>query len=256
MNSNNIRFLVLFFLPLWLLSGFGCSGLTLRSSRTNVLKAETVVDQIRKINKEIQTCKGKGWLTLSKDGKKEKFRIAWAAKIPDKIRMTLLSAGHPVETIIADGQSLWLISHTGKHLPHKIDDPDPSLSNILSIPVKPREIIALFAGQVPLQPYDSVYLLNEELSGETIVVFKKKWVGTVARLFINSRETPFKLQRIDKKGNPVYTIRFDRFNLVTSYSIPFLSVIEDSSDRHITLEITDYKADTPINDTVFILTES
>ncbi len=151
------KFLLAYSVILLLFLFAGCApfnkGEHLNNERHRI---SSFIEHVRDINKEIETCKGTGWITLSDGEKTNRFRIAWAVVFPDKIRMTLLSAAHPVETVITDGDGVSFISHTGAHPVHKIHADNPSLAKIVGIPVTIRDIIAIFAGQIPLREYETV----------------------------------------------------------------------------------------------------
>ncbi|MCA1795126.1 MAG: hypothetical protein LC660_14885 [Desulfobacteraceae bacterium] len=58
---------------------------------------------IRSMNQEIQTSKGTGKVRLESPDGVQTYQIAWAARAPDRVRITFTASGHPVETIAADG---------------------------------------------------------------------------------------------------------------------------------------------------------
>ncbi len=157
-NKSGLLICLIFITSIFFLSG--CAVFNFFKPPVQDIKALNLVQEIKNRNKGIETCKGTGWLTLSsKTGKVERFRMAWAASFPDKLRMTLLSSGHPVETIIADGKRVIIVSHTGNHSPQTINSADPSLKNIISIPVTMQDVISLLAGRMPMIKFDYAYIL-------------------------------------------------------------------------------------------------
>ena len=139
--------LIISFMSVSLFSG--CAGLKSKNTFECNKKALQYAYKIKNLNRDLLSCRGIGWLRISDGEKKEKFRIAFAVSMPDKIRLTLMISGLPVETIIANGKKIIFLSHTKKHKLYKIDSPNPSLAGIISIPVKVQDIIALLSGRIP-----------------------------------------------------------------------------------------------------------
>ncbi|SLM30604.1 conserved hypothetical protein [Desulfamplus magnetovallimortis] len=223
----------------------------------------TLMEQTATLNQGLETCKGTGWITLNDQGQSTRFRMAWAASFPDKIRMTLLSAGHPVETIVADGKSVSLVSHTGAHPFHKIHSGNPELTKVLSIPVTLKDIITIFAGRVPLREYDSVeqiditYLARgaqdkKHLVTDTMLLLKQDGKSVQKIVFNqagNVLSYTLKINSVD------YTVFHDRLKLVDGYIMPVNARITDGGERSVDLRITNYQPNVSINPDIFVITE-
>lgn len=237
--------------------GSGCAGLKNKKTPVFDIQALKSAHRIKNINNNIRSFRGIGWLYISGRGQqKEKYRTAFVALVPDKIRLTLMISGLPVETIIADGRKIIFISHTGKHKIYKINDPDPSLARIISIPVKIKDIIALLSGRIPLKDFDyAYYLKREKSSGGTLMLYKKKG-GEIQKIISNSKMRVRKYERFDNKKHLIYSILLDDYENFGQFQIPLNINIMDRSGRKIDLKITGYKANIPVKNSVFTLTES
>ncbi|HKL83348.1 MAG TPA: hypothetical protein VJ879_12610, partial [Desulfobacter sp.] len=86
------------------MTGPGCALLGYPFGKQTDSHAEDIINHIQTFNAQISTSKGTGELMLTRGFRKEKYKIAWAAQAPNRLRMTLLISGHPVETIAATGQ--------------------------------------------------------------------------------------------------------------------------------------------------------
>jgi outer membrane lipoprotein-sorting protein len=144
-----------------ILTGPGCALLGLQSGKSSDPRAEKIIHRTQAFNSQITTSKGTGQLTLTRGFRKEKYKIAWAAQSPNRLRMTLLMSGHPVETIAATGQWVTFVSHTGAHKPHSAVSADPDLNPYINIPLRLSELVSLLLGRVPERTFDTAWILPE-----------------------------------------------------------------------------------------------
>ncbi|MBF0205087.1 MAG: hypothetical protein HQK67_12475 [Desulfamplus sp.] len=216
---------------------------------SNIHNAETnealsILQQIESINREIKTCKGSGWITIS-DGKQiKKFRMAWAASFPDKIRLTLLSAGHPVETILADGKTVTFISHTGKHETKKINSANPSLQDVVSIPVTIQDILSIFAGRVPIGKFDTAsiaQITDSSALTDTMLILKRRWNGQSQNIVLTSDNKVASFSLINENRKLIHRVFNEKFKTFGSFLIPSKVKIKDDEERMIEFEITNYQ---------------
>ncbi|MBF0259105.1 MAG: hypothetical protein HQK62_09745 [Desulfamplus sp.] len=229
----------------------------INSAETN--EALKILQQIKNINKEIKTCKGSGWITISDTKQTTKFRMAWAASFPDKIRLTLLSAGHPVETILADGKTVTFISHTGKHNTKKVNSKNPSLKEVVSIPVKMQDILSIFAGRVPIGKFDIAtiaQITDSAQSTDTMLILKKRWNGESQNIVIGPQSKILSFSLIDEHRKLIHSVFNKQYKNFDSFSIPAKVKVRDNEGRTIDFEITSYQPNIQIRPDMFVLTES
>lgn len=264
----------------------GCAVLNFLKPEVQDLKAMHIVKELQNRNRTLKTSKGTGWITLAGNKKTQKFRMAWAASFPDKIRITLLSAGHPMETIAADGNKLTIVSHTGSHPPHTINSSNPSLKHIISIPVTIQDIITLLCGRIPLGEFDSAHFFslpkpadtnirpenpfkidttgtegqkgtahNLKLQSCQMLILKKKWSGKTRKLFMDDAWNVFGLYIMDQDKTPCLSVLYDEYSQFNEFTIPSKININERSGFRMNLEITGYQANIPIKQSVFTLTD-
>lgn len=145
-NRNNL--LHLFFCVAFILIISGCAQL---SPNTNPLLDKKAFLQAQSFNQHILASKGTGWLKLETQTKVDKFKIVWAAVFPNKIRITFLIFGHPIETIIATGEKITFFSHTGEHSKYSYYSKDPNMEDYIHVPVKMSEMILVLLGRFPVK---------------------------------------------------------------------------------------------------------
>lgn len=125
----------------------GCTPLKPQTDPTLDKKASLLAKSTRSLNQDILSSKGTGWVEVTTHQRKDKFKLAWAAQAPNRLRITLLVSGHPVETIVATGEHVTFISHTGEHPPHTTLSSDPDLEKFIQIPMKLSGLTALQIGR-------------------------------------------------------------------------------------------------------------
>ena len=252
-SGSAVRVMVVL-LGLFLLSG--CALLPGRYQKKD-LKAIQAADKVRQFNQEIITSRGTGNLFLTRNGQTETYRMAWVAKWPDCLRMTLLSSGIPLETIAADGKTLTFVSHTGRHSPHTMNQPNPSLKPILSLPVKVKDIIALLTGKIPLKGGSNVSLYTAE-NNTSRLVFKNGWGLPMEKIFLNETGQVTEYWKLSSDGPPVIKLNFAQFYRFDGYPIAQTTVLTDSHHRKLGFQITAFSPNIIIKnkDSVFHLTES
>ncbi len=251
-NRIGIIFLTIFF--------SGCSlnqHSYTRYSKTD--EAYSILRKIESINSDIRTSKGSGWITIADRKGQKKFRMAWASSFPDKIRLTLLSAGHPVETILADGNTVTFISHTGKHSIKKIKSSNPSLKDIVSIPVTIQDILSIFAGKVPIGKFDTAQIAQITYSptlSDTMLILNRRWNGYFQHIVLNADNQVSSFSLLNENRKLIHSLFNEKYKVFDSFSIPIKVKIRDRESREITLEMTNYQPNVAIKPDIFILTES
>ena len=233
----------------------GCFGIKTVPEKTVDSPAWRLSLKARNFNRGITSAKGTATLTLEHNSKKETYRIAWAVSYPDMMRMTLLSMGHPVETILADGTRVTFLSHAGKHAPYTLKRANPSLADIIQLPVTTREIIGVLAGRIPIREFDSAMVDENESTQGTALVLGRSWRGDVGRILMDSQDRPIRYQPVDFQNKSVYTLVIKTFQKHGAFDIPMKIEIRDTKGRRALLEITKFIHNIPLKRDIFSLTE-
>jgi hypothetical protein len=217
-------------------------------------KAFSLSNEVRSFNRHITASRGKGWAKLETPGKTDRYRIAWAAVYPDKIRITFLLSGNPVETVISTGEKISFISHTGKHDLYTTESIDPDMKDYLEVPVKMSELISILVGHIPLKDFDDAYFSPSDPSLATIVTMQKE-TGGLQHLKFNSEGKLNRIESLDNFGKILYEIQILDYKIHESFVIPVKLQIKDSENGRLTLDITDFEPNPSIKASVFELTE-
>ena len=238
----------------------GCASIDFKNKHD--IKAYNLARQFSNYNKDIKTSKGLGWLKIKETSIETKFKIAWVAEPPCKIRITLLSSGLPVETIVSNGESISLFSHTGKHSLKTYHRKNPSLEDILLIPVKLEDIIHLLSGQIPIKNFEYAFFdsqtgnkINTNDSPMKIIVLKNKSDKGIQKIYIDSKNQIRKYIITDWKIEPIFKVVFLNPMKINSVIIPSKLIIQDSLNREVSLEISKFYINQPVKKSLFSLTE-
>lgn len=236
-----------------MLTGPGCALLGLQFGKTSDPHAEEIIHRTRAFNAQITTSKGTGELTLTQGVRREKYKIAWAAQSPNRLRMTLLMSGHPVETIAATGQWVTFVSHTGAHAPHSAVSADPDLNPYINIPLRLSELVSLLLGQVPERPFDRAWMRPE--TPDTVFA-SRSFSPQIQEWVTGKNGITTRYRVLDKKMNVIFQIWYSRFFKQDKFTIPGLITIKDGQQRGMEIALKTIIPNIPVKESVFRLTGS
>ncbi|MCD4721256.1 MAG: hypothetical protein K8S13_15555 [Desulfobacula sp.] len=254
MNSQNLL-CRLIYITIFILILSGCAQFRPDTNPILDKKAFFLANQARSFNQHIVTSKGTGWIRLETKTKTDRFKIAWAAVSPNKIRITFLLSGHPVETIIATGKKITFISHTGEHSKYSYNSKDPNMEDYIHVPVKMSEMISILLGRLPVKNFDDAYFSPSDTSLSTITL-RQNWKGLAQSLHVNSKKRIDSLKTTDLSEKLLYEMTITKYKNNDFGTIPVKIEIKDNDNRKLTLEITNFLPNPPIKESVFQLTES
>ena len=217
-------------------------------------KALFYANYAQSFNEHVTTSKGTGWVTLALGTKTDKFRIAWVAASPNKIRITMLMAGHPVKTVVASGKKITLISHTGEHSQYSVTTKDPSLDGYIKVPIKLSEMISILLGHLPVKPFDNAYFSPHDPSF-TSISLEKNWKGTTQTLHFDDQGKIDRLNFTGLSGKQLYEVIITQYKTYYFGEVPEKIEITDKNNKKLLLHITNFQPNPPIKASVFRLTE-
>jgi hypothetical protein len=238
-----------------LLLASGCTFLRPHTDPGLDTKARLLAGTLLSLNQEITSSKGIGWAALITDTRTDKFKIAWAASGPNRLRITLLVSGHPVETVVATGEHVTFISHTGEHTPHTTVSGDPDLEKYLHVPLKLSDLIAILLGHIPIKKFDHARFEPGE-SNSASIILTRNWKSSFQQLHMDSVGKVQQLVFFDRDNTPLYDITYLDYQTHGQSRIPATLLIKDSAGRRIHLTFTRFIPNPPIKESVFRLTES
>ncbi|PIE62197.1 MAG: hypothetical protein CSA25_06300 [Desulfobacter postgatei] len=243
--------LVLFFTII--LTGPGCTLLGHQSGKPADTHAEQIINRILAFNSQISTSKGTGELTLIWGFRREKYKIAWVAQSPNRLRMSLLMWGHPVETIASTGQWVTFVSHTGIHKPHSAVSTDPDLDPYINIPLRLSELVSLLLGQVPKRPFDRAWTLPEN---PDTVFASKSFSSTIQAVVTDATGKPTRYRVLNKNMTVIFEIWYSQFFKRDTFILPGGITIRDDQQKIMEISLKNLMPNIPVKESVFRLTGS
>jgi len=248
--------LILIFLVLiFLVFVSGCTPLRPQTDPAQDKKAQRLASDILSLNQDIYASRGIGWVKLETGIRKDTFKIAWAAAFPNRLRITFLMSGHPFETLVATGENVTFISHTGEHKPHTTISSDPNLEKFIHIPIKLSEMIAILLGHIPVQKFDHAWFEPKDSSFSSLIL-AQNWKSTLQKIHLDKEGQVRQLVLLDKEDIPLYNITYLDYQTHGKSRIPATLLIQDAGGRMIHLSLTRFIPNPPIKESIFRLTES
>ena len=252
MNKKFLFYLV--FIACLCIFIFGCAPQRPDTDPFLDKKALVLAKQIKSYNKHIFAAKGTGWARLKTDTKHAKFKIAWAAVYPNKLRITFLISANPIETIIASGEKITFISHTGQHLKHSYKSKNPDMEKYINVPIKMSEMILLLLGRFPANNFNDTYFAPSDPSLSTIVL-KQNLESSLQFFHFDNKKSCDSLWKENYNEKLIYKTVIQKYKIYGSDNIPVKLVIRDNNNRKLFLEITNFIINPSIKESVFQLTE-
>lgn len=195
-----------------------------------------VIDAIESTRESVTRVNGLGGLTLIDGPRQTRFRLGWAAEHPDRLRLVVLFSGRPIETLVYDGHTLSLVSHTGDHDPIRKRRRNPNLERLTALPLTTDRIIAYLTGQFPIMPHRSATLKPGPDDCAVLTLFKRG--GEVVQsieLNAEGRVTAFDIYDRDHTHHQVQLAKSPSAD-GSSASLPSLIRI-DQDDRSLTIRV-------------------
>ncbi|MCG8639214.1 MAG: hypothetical protein MI862_05735 [Desulfobacterales bacterium] len=251
------RFLFIFCLPavaLIFLAGTGCAPLRPQTDPAMDGLAVKIAQEVRSSNKEIMASKGLGWAVFETPSQTVRYRIAWAALFPGKARLTLMVAGQPVETILADGKGVTFVSHTGRHGRHRVDSVDPNLAPYIDVDIRLSEVISVLLGRIPVKPFNDAYFSPADPDLTTVTLHDNR-TGPVQNLYIDAEQTIRAISFTKRDGTPFMDMEILSYQSYDFGKIPGQIRFEDTAGKRVTLTISRFEPNPDIKPALFILTQ-
>ncbi len=205
-------------------------------------EAVRLVESLKNVNSTLKTIKGKGKVRIFGQEKSYSARIGIVAKKTGEIRLELYHlSGKRFVSLAFDREWFYgLVFNRNRFFKKKVND--PSLNQMVSIPMKTSELISLVLGRLPDYEYDYIEIHGEKSAGLQILTLKDKWGNTLCNLYFEPDENrPRKIERFSREGQLLYRISLNRFKMVKPhYKLPFYLDFTNGEDTGFKLEIEKY----------------
>jgi len=238
----------------------GCSSLSRKTSETEKLaamaEARMVLLALGSQNDKLMSFKGIGKIKVWQKGEKRiDERIFWIGSETVKLSIVVLISGLPAVKMASDGKWFYYYEALqGEPLYKKIPATDATLQRVVSVPIKPSDIIMLLAGRTPLREHHSAILHRQDSGSGYVLELKKRWYGIVEKIYLDEDKIQVRqIEFFNRSGSLIYRARFDEMQAVNKYQVPSMLSISSDEGMGFQLEVQKYWADVPVSPSMFVL---
>ena len=220
-------------------------------------EVRNLLSVIQSKNDTLKNLKGIGKIKVWKNGIiQADQRVAWIGEKPVKLSIAVLVSGYPAIKLATDGKWLYYLETRGHDTVFKkIAASDPSLRNIISIPIKSSDIVTLLAGGIPLREFDKVDVIEGEPGNGNVLVLKARWRGTRQKIYLD--ESGFQVRQIDvfdHSGALKYRAEIEDMRSVNGYQMPFRLKLSTGEGADFLLDVDRYWVNVELPPAAFTLT--
>jgi hypothetical protein len=199
-------------------------------------ETSSLIKALRQTNNGMTSFKGVGKFHFWNRAQSVSARAAWVGADEDRFRVEIFGiSGHPDRAMACDGKWLYLLSKTEKHL-YKQRAADGDLGRMLSIAIKPQDLVSLLAGRTPIPEYSFAELSADPVQGRVLLLRQGKHV--VERVFF-AEDMPIvsRIERFDRNGELLFQAVFEAMQTIDGNRVPErLSIIGPQARLVLTVE--------------------
>ena len=167
-------------------------------------KANKTLRDISLINNDIVKSKGLGILSIKSKKKRYSNRFVWASKLPDKIRLELLSPmGTPTYSIAIDGEFFYVLSYIDNKF-YKRNINKISLKEFIGIDISGRDLLFFLIGRVPIYKHKNTTLIKNN----TLILINED-DKIIEKIYITKNNKQIKMiESFNSDGDFLYKAKF------------------------------------------------
>ncbi len=218
-------------------------------------------------NQDIDTARGKGWLTIDSQRLKTRFKMIWAARnqATPQARLTLLDAGLPIETMLFNGGKKSASSpgtsgrsrvgrSSGQASVRNITN--RNIGYVFPVEVPVDHVVRLLLGQLPISSFvraKSSFHGGKNSKTPVTMTTENDTDGLHQNITWDAQGRMHKIRMETPSGNMIYSIEFSRWKQIRQYRIPYRVAVRNPQGEEMILDITDWTPDVPVKASVFHL---
>ena len=196
-------------------------------------------------NDTLKTFKGIGKIRLRQNGNIQvDQRVAWIGEKPFKLSIAVWISGHPAIKLATDGQWLYYLeTHAQETIFRRISASDPSLKQIISVPITVSDIVMLLSGGIPIRKFNSVELIEAKAGNGYVIVLKDRWWGIREKIYVDAgRSQVHQIDVFDRSGALRYRAEIENLQSINGYQVPFWLRITNDEGAEFQLDVDQYWA--------------
>lgn len=209
---------------------------------------------IREKNNSLRTFKGIGKMELKNNKDSFISRTAWMGSYPDRFRIEVFGiAGQPLISVSADQNQLFLLSHSDSNYIHR-DDPESTLEELLSLPVKVEDAIEFLSGRIPIREHETSRIEKSDSDNGYVLILEKSWTGVTEKIYLDEQKTKiYKVEIFGITGALNYRAELLDEILIDGFHLPSRLVLSNENGESFKLNIDRYFANTPVTQSMFTI---
>ena len=214
--------------------------------------ARQLISSLALQNSDLEQAKGLLNVKLEAKGAAITGRAAWAASVPNRLRIEWLNmVGQPVASLAGDGRTLTIRTNKDKTV-HRLRQSRTALDQVIHIPIGVEDLVAVLAGR-PLLP-DFVSAQEMPAKGdERIIVLKNRWHMAVARFWLDGAGQLIKQEIYEADGTLRYRLVWLAWNKDGAFVVPKKVMVEAGSGQILTLSMERFWPNTRFSPEMFII---
>lgn len=214
-----------------------------------------IIDTLDQTNASLQSFKGIGNLKLWKNNTVQvQERMAWIGAAPSRLSVVVFASGRPALKMATNGKRLYAVDfYNPKRTFYESHAPNFGLKRLISLPLKPSDMVTLLSGRIPLADHKSAWM-KPDSAGSGFIVNLIKRSRIVQKIYLDPLQDQVrKIEMFSNRGSLVYRVEFASHQMVEGYRVPFVLNITDDAGNRMHLDIERYMADVEVDPSMFVL---
>jgi outer membrane biogenesis lipoprotein LolB len=214
--------------------------------------ARQLIGTLAAQNADLNQFKGLLNLKVEEKGRTLAGRAAWAAVIPNRLRVEWLNMmGQPIASLAGDGRTLTYRIH-GDDTIHRLRQSRDVLDKIIHIPIGVDDMVTLLAGRPLLPSYAVAREMPSEGDGR-VIVLKNRWHRTVACFWLNGSDELHEQETYNADGTLRYRLVWNDWNKRGAFVVPKRILVESGTGGKVALSIQRFWPNVPIAPSSFVI---
>ncbi len=217
-------------------------------------EARNLLESVLANNPIPTTFKGIGNINLTQDSTTQRTRMAWAASVPDNVRIELLTPyGQPAVSVSSDGRFVYVVLHQDKKF-YKRKVGEASFEQFLTVPIGPEEVVSILGGRPPVIEYSFVSRIESETAPGPVIVVQESWWGNYEKIFLSEDgKRIVGVEVFSGAGELKYKVVYDGFEKAGRFSVPSGVVLSNGEGAEARLIVSRFWADAEVSPAAFVL---